>query len=121
MAIVTLPDHCWIVANPDGAPFDPDGDGFAHYQVEQHARDAAENLSEAYGPLGAVELPDPCIEVTCDAGCPEPKFEDHDTYGIVHFPDIDIALTMMRGEDWVVGFNHAAWHGHCAPVRYGVA
>jgi len=115
MAIVELPARCWFVATPAGEPLDPMGEGYPHYTTEAEVREAVTNLSEAYEGLNAGQHDRACIEVTCDAGCPEARFEDNDTFGIVHFPDMDTALSMLRADSWVIGFNNAVWHGDCAP------
>ncbi len=115
MAIVELPSRCWFVATSDGEPLDTQGEGYPHYTSEAEVKEAVTNLSEAYEGLTVGLHAFACIEVTCNAGCPEATFEDDDTFGIVHFPDMDTALSMLRADDWVIGFNNAVWHGDCAP------
>jgi heterodisulfide reductase subunit C len=115
MAIVELPARCWFVATSDGEPFDPMDEGCPHYTTEAEVREAVTNLSEAYEGLTVGLLPHACIEVTCNAGCPDARFENYDTGGFVHFPDLDTALSMLRADDWVIGFNNACWHADCAP------
>lgn len=117
MAIVELPACCWFVATSDSEPLDTDDEGYPHYETEAEVREAVTNLSEAYEGLTAEQIPQPCVEVTCNADCAEARFVDDDTYGIVHFPDMDTALSMLRADDWVIGFNNAVWHSHCAPAR----
>ncbi len=115
MAIVELPSRCWFVATADGEPLDTQGEGYPHYATEAEAREVATNMAEAYDGLTVGFLSRACVEVTCNADCPEAKFEDNDAYGIVHFPDMDTALSMLRADDWIIGFNNAVWHGDCAP------
>jgi hypothetical protein len=115
MAIVTLPAPCWYLVR-DGQPHDPYDHGPDHFESKERA--FAGLLDDDDHGLTAAQYDKPCIEVTCIAGCGEAIFEDYDTGRQVHFPDLDTTLTMLRAEEWIVGFANAAWHDDCAPDRW---
>jgi hypothetical protein len=112
MAITTLPTPCWYLVI-DGEEQGAHWEGPDHHESREAA--LAAFTDEDAARVEAKQYDTPCVEVTCNAACNNPRFEDYDSGRWMHLPDMDVALSMLRADGWVIGFGAAAWHGHCAP------
>lgn len=108
--IITLDKPCWRLVDQNGDDHTNNDDTTTHHDSEAEAIQYASEGKPAG--FAAKQYAAPCLTVSC-TGCAE-EYEDPDTYGTVHFPDLDTVLGALDG--WKVGPGNEARCPDCAAM-----
>lgn len=119
--LTTQAHPCHYLAHPDGAEWNPGGDGTPHYdspaKATQRVGSAAAGVADG---LTVAQFAEPCATLTCDGdNCGSPATDG--VWKTFHFTDEAEARLLADVMGFTVGPDGKAWCGDCLQLRASLA